>query len=69
LSDLTIYCAAEFLTDALNFLPRTRAVFAFECEAIDYQKQAEKKDQAKEKLSHTYMVTSEWTLKGSTPRL
>ncbi len=52
LSDLTIDCVAEFFTEALSFLPRTRAIFTFEEEEIDCQKQAEKKDEAKGKFSH-----------------
>jgi hypothetical protein len=49
---LTIDCVAKFLTYALSFLPRPRAIFAFEGDEIDCQKQAEKKDEAQRKLSH-----------------
>jgi hypothetical protein len=49
---LTIDCVAKFLTYALSFLPHTRAIFTFEGDEIDCQKQAEKKDEAQGKLSH-----------------
>jgi hypothetical protein len=37
---------------ALKLLPRIRAILAFECQDIDYTKQAEEKDKEKEKLAH-----------------
>jgi hypothetical protein len=36
----------------LKLLPRIRAILAFECEDIDYPKQAEKENETKEKLAH-----------------
>jgi hypothetical protein len=52
LSDLIIDRVAEFLPNALQLLPRLRAILAFECQDIDYTKQAEEKDKEKEKLAH-----------------
>jgi len=52
LSDLIIDCVAKFLPHALKLLPRIRAILAFECQDIDYTKQAEEKDKEKEKLAH-----------------
>jgi len=52
LVDLIIDCVAKFLPYALKLLPRIRAILAFECQDIDYTKQAEEKDKEKEKLAH-----------------
>jgi len=52
LSDLIMDRAAEFLAQALNFLPSLGAVLAFECGDIDRAKRAEEKNEAKEKLAH-----------------
>ena len=55
LSDLIIDCVAKFLPYALQLLPRIRAILAFECQDIDYTKQAEEKNKEKEELAHVYL--------------
>lgn len=59
LSDLIIDCVAKFLPYALQLLPGLPAVLAFECQDIDYTKQAEEKDKAKEKLAHVNLSRSQ----------
>ena len=42
----------NFVPELLSFLPRTRAIVAFECDDIDYPIEASKKDQTEQKLAH-----------------
>jgi hypothetical protein len=51
-SNLVIDRVAEFLAYALQLLPRIRAILPFECQDIDYAKEAEEKYKTKEKLAH-----------------